>query len=244
MNLMHSAPPSSDAELLELLRTTGPMSVAGLAQIMNVTPTAVRQRLSRLLAQGMLRRDAVRAGRGRPKHSYQLTEKGLRVTGSNFRDLASALWREVEQIANPEIRRRILERLAKTLARQYATQVEGRSVEERMRSLSALLDERRVPFSVGRAGGLPMLTAHACPYPDLADRDRNVCVMETMLFAEVLGGDMRLTEYRLDGGSSCRFQPSDASAILGGVTPTAGNLAGGDNAAYDGGPPRPSPAHL
>ena len=33
----------------------------------------------------------------------------------------------------------------------------------------------------------PTLTAHACPYPKLAEQDRAICKMEEMLFTELLG---------------------------------------------------------
>ena len=80
--------PTSDAGLLDLLRITGPLGVSELADAMEVTPTAVRQRLIRLLNQESIQREATRRGRGRPRHRYWLTEKGLRLTGSNFTDLA------------------------------------------------------------------------------------------------------------------------------------------------------------
>lgn len=85
--------PTSDAGLLDLLRTTGPLGVSEMADAMEVTPTAVRQRLVRLLSQNAIQREATSHGRGRPKHRYWLTEKGLGLTGSNFTDLAVALSR-------------------------------------------------------------------------------------------------------------------------------------------------------
>jgi predicted ArsR family transcriptional regulator len=69
--------PTSDADLLNLLKARGPMGVAELSEAMQVTPTAVRQRLVRLLSQEAIKREATRHGRGRPKHRYWITEKGL-----------------------------------------------------------------------------------------------------------------------------------------------------------------------
>jgi len=112
--------PNSDSDLLDLLRIAGPLSVLQLSDAMEVTPTAVRQRLTRLTSQTLIERDAVRAGRGRPKHRYWLTDKGLRQTGSNFTDLALALWREFSQIQDDELRRQMLRRIARTLAAGYA----------------------------------------------------------------------------------------------------------------------------
>ena len=73
--------PNSDADLLDLIRIAGPLSVTELADAMEVTATAVRQRLTRLMAQSMIEREAIRAGRGRPKHRYSLTDKGLASNG-------------------------------------------------------------------------------------------------------------------------------------------------------------------
>ena len=70
---MSAKSPTSDAGLLNLLRITGPLGVSELAHAMEVTPTAVRQRLVRLMARGAIQREAIRRGRGRPRHRYWLT---------------------------------------------------------------------------------------------------------------------------------------------------------------------------
>jgi len=202
---------STDADVLDLLRACGPMGVAELSTEIAVTPTAVRQRLGRLLAEGLVEREPVRKGRGRPRHCYRLTQKGLRHTGSNFADLALALWREVSKIEDYELRRTVLRRVLQSLFDRYAKQLEGHTLLERMRSLAELLAQRRVPFSVELPEGpdnLPMLTAHACPYPELAESDRTICALERVLLSELLGKNMTLSQCRLDGGSSCQFQPS------------------------------------
>ena len=68
--------PTADADLLDLLRCDGPLGVVELAEAVNVTPTAIRQRLVRLLAQNLIEREVERCGRGRPRHRYRLTTKG------------------------------------------------------------------------------------------------------------------------------------------------------------------------
>jgi predicted ArsR family transcriptional regulator len=202
----------SDADLLELLRASGAQGVTDLAKVIAVTPTAVRQRLSRLMAKGLIQREAIRNGRGRPKHRYRLSQKGLRLAGTNFADLALALWREIGQIEDPELRRTLIVRVVKALAAGYAKEIQGHTTAERMRSISRLLSQRQVPFSVEQDSALelpPVLKAHACPYPELAEEDREICTLEELLFSELLGQDVKLCECRLDGGgSSCRFQPT------------------------------------
>jgi predicted ArsR family transcriptional regulator len=197
--------PNSDADLLDLLRIAGPLSVAELADAMEVTPTAVRQRLTRLTAQAMIEREAVRAGRGRPKHRYSLTDKGVRQTGSNFTDLALALWREFRSFGNEDLRKEMLRRISRALASGYAEQIEGVTPAERMTSLAQLLSQRRIPVTVD-SSRLPTMTAHACPYPKLAEEDPSICDMEKMLFSELLGNEVKLTQCRLQGGGDCCFQ--------------------------------------
>jgi predicted ArsR family transcriptional regulator len=198
---------SSDVALLDLLRKRGPLGVAQLASAMGVTATAVRQRLTRLLGQGDIERATERALRGRPVHRYGLTEKGRRRAGANFADLAIALWQEIRAIEDPEVRRGLLGRISKRMVTLYAGQIRGSTLDERMQSLADLFRERQIPLEVERGHELPMLHAHACPYPDLAEQDRSVCSMERQLFSDLLGENVRLSSCRLDGHNCCTFVP-------------------------------------
>jgi DeoR family transcriptional regulator, suf operon transcriptional repressor len=206
---MHTTIQRSDDGLIELLRGKGPLGVSELAAAMEVTATAVRQRLSRLMADGLVDRELSKAPRGRPSHRYRLTDKGVRRTGSNFADLAIALWHEVRQIKDPEVRSGLLQRLARAMAGAYRAEINGETVAERMQSVAEVFAERNVPLVVEQSGQLPVLTALACPYPELAEQDRGICAVEKLLFAELLGNPVKLTECRLDGAATCcRFQTS------------------------------------
>jgi len=145
--------------------------------------------------------------RGGPGHWYRLTDKGIRQAGSSSADLAIALWQEIRQIKDPEVRTGLLRRVAQSMANAYGGQVAGETTTERMESVKQLLADRKVPFAVDASGQLPVLTALACPYPELAEQDRGICAVEKMMFSEMLGAPVRLTECRLDGASTCcRFQ--------------------------------------
>ena len=198
--------PNSDADLLDLIRIAGPLSVTELSDAMEVTATAVRQRLTRLMGQSMIEREAIRAGRGRPKHRYSLTDKGLRQTGSNFTDLALTLWREIRSVGDENLGRDVLRRISRALASGYAAQIQGSTPAERLQSLGELLNQRRIPVTVGSTDNHPNLTTHACPYPNLAEEDQSICMMEKMMFSELIGHDLELTQCRLNGGGDCRFQ--------------------------------------
>jgi predicted ArsR family transcriptional regulator len=207
--LKASTSETSDELIVELLRQAGSLSVSELSRATEVTSTAVRQRLGRLMARGCVQRTSERARRGRPSHAYSLTEKGRRETaGDNYGDLALAMWKEVRAVKDPEVRRGLIGRIAETLAAAYREKVQGESLTGKMESLAAVFADRKIPFAVDQSSELPVLTALACPYPELAEQDRSVCAMERMLFSELVGTGLQLTSCRLDGSTCCTFETS------------------------------------
>lgn len=196
----------TDRTVLDLLCRVESVTVGDLAREMGVTATAVRQRLNRLMGQRMIERSTVGSGRGRPSHQYRLTEKGRRSTGQNFTDLALALWKEIRDIPDAAVRKGLLGRIACTLAETYAPQMQGMTPAARMLEIKRLFAEKNIPFSVDESQSLPILTAHACPYPDLAEKDREICTMEKKLFSNLLMEDVKLTACRLDGANCCTFE--------------------------------------
>lgn len=204
---------SSDESLLDLLRRRGGLTVLELEELMQVTATAVRQRLARLTGLGLIERRAHKAKRGRPVHRYELTEKGRRFAGDNFADLATVLWEELREIQDPKVRKGLLQRVSSRLSNTYSSQVRGEEPIERMREITEIFGGRRVPFAAELRDGLPVLTAYACPYPELAEKDKSICAMERMLFSDLVGEKLHLESCRLDGDSCCSFQPAKMELI-------------------------------
>lgn len=199
---------TSDKTILDCLRRNGPVRISDLVTETGVTATAVRQRIQRMMAGGLIERRVERHGRGRPNHRYALTKKGERQAGDNFSDLAVVLWEEIRSVQDPEVRRGLLKRIADRFVERYRGRVDGETLNKRMESLVGLMEAKEISFEVDNSGGLPVLSALACPYPELAELDRGVCTMEKLMLSEVLGESVKLSECRLDGASCCTFTPS------------------------------------
>jgi predicted ArsR family transcriptional regulator len=199
---------SSDRALLDLIRRRGPLSVADMAAELGVTPTAIRNRLVRLLSAGLIERRSERCGRGRPKHTYQASAIAHKSLGQNYADLALALWDEMMgTVSDTKLRRQLFVRVTDRLAQLYRDQLTGDEVEGRLVQLGTILHDRGIEAEVSLGGALPVLRQHSCPYYELAEDDRTICSLERKMLEKVIGRGLRLTQCRLDGYRSCDFVP-------------------------------------
>ncbi len=209
---------SSDRELLDLIRRGGPLTVAEMARQLAVTGTAVRNRLSRLLAAGLVERKSEHGARGRPRHRYQASIEAHKRLGQNYADLAVALWEEMmRSVADRKLRRLLFTRITDRLADVYRTRVTGQEWEGRLVQLSSILHDRGVEAEVARdETSLDLiLRQHSCPYYELAETDPAICALERKMFEKVLGRGLRLSQCRLDGDRSCDFQAKPAPVLAG-----------------------------
>lgn len=197
-----------EQQLIDVLRRA-PMTVNELVDQLGVTANAVRQRLVRLMAAGMVSRQKSGSGKGRPSHTYELTTSGHRTAGDNFGDLAKALWQEIQSIDDTEVRQRVMAGAVRRLLDSYDQQVSGETVEERLESVRRFFSDRKIPISVDQNNGLPVLQVLECPYPDLEDKDHQFCEIEKQLFSKVIGSPVRLCRCRKDGDGSCTFESVD-----------------------------------
>jgi predicted ArsR family transcriptional regulator len=207
--LRTNGPETSDRPLLDLIRRQGPMTVAEMAAAVKVTPTAIRNRLTRLVGSGLVERRAEPGGRGRPKHTYQASVEAHRRLGQNYADLAVVLWDELMRtVEDRKLRRVLFGRVTERLAELYRAQVTGEGWEGRLVQLGSILHDRGIEAEVTRGDGgtLSVLRQHSCPYFELAETDRSVCAMERKMFEKVLGRGLRLSHCRLDGHRSCDFE--------------------------------------
>jgi len=200
---------SPDRPLLDLIRRQGPLTVAEMVLALGVTPTAIRNRLTRLVGSGMVERRTEPGTRGRPKHTYRASAEANKRLGQNYADLAVALWGELMQaVGDRKLRRLLFGRVTERLADQYRGEIRGDEWQGRMVQLGTVLHDRGIEAEVtaGDGGMLPVLRQHSCPYFALAEVDRAVCAMERKMFEKVLGHGLRLSQCRLDGHRSCDFE--------------------------------------
>jgi predicted ArsR family transcriptional regulator len=228
---------ASDRELLTLLRDNGSMPVRAICVQLGVTATAIKQRLDRSLAAGLVSREPEGSGRGRPRFVYGLTSAGSRALGDNQGHLAGILWRHLLELDDDALKRRLMSAIANELATQSGVAsllaspdaVRGQAessdaLRHRLEVLASALRASNMPVSVEAApeSGLPVLRFSACPYPDLSAMGHDICGMEAEMLSRLSGVPMRLAECRCHApDGKCTYVPEPkGSDTLTPLTPT------------------------
>jgi len=198
-----------DQAVLDLLRRGEGLTVQELIDRLEVTATAVRQRLDRLVQVELIERRKVVAGRGRPQFKYYLTSLGKRYASASYAALALALWQEVVDLPSQAMRQRIMRKVGRRMGLELRSTLTGEaSLMERLSEVAGKLTQHRVPAAVEQVGELPVLQVHACPYPELSGQEgqRSLCELEQEMLSEAVGQPLRLDACRLDGHAVCQYR--------------------------------------
>jgi predicted ArsR family transcriptional regulator len=178
---------STRMEVLELLRRKQSASAEGISALLGITPNAVRQHLTNLERDGLVKSEPVRNKRGRPALMFSLTDRADAVFPKRYGQLATMVLNELEEIGGPELLDEVFHRVADRYGHQLEGQMEGLSFDEKL---------QRVVQWIGRAGTLAeaeetpdgvRVSIHNCPFRNTALKFPQVCTITPHLLVKLLG---------------------------------------------------------
>lgn len=193
-------------QILKLLQQRGELRIKEIEAAMGVTSTAVRQQLNALMAEELVASTMVREKRGRPHAVYRLSEKGQALFAKGYANLAMVLLEEVMELAEPALAQQLFRRVSARLGEQYAGNMPGEALPERLDALVGRLHTHGIITQVDEAEDLFVLTEYGCPYFRVAQQHREVCEMEIEAMEQALGTEVTLCHSQLDGHHGCQFQ--------------------------------------
>ena len=201
---------SPAGKILKLLRQHGACVIKEMVELLGVTPTAVRQQLTALIAQGLVTASSVCDGRGRPPAIYRLSEKGKGLSMRLLDRLALVLLEEVltqdEVGGGSKTPQHLFQRLSLEMSHHYAEQMRGDTVAERLQHWVGWLEQHGIVCEVAEDADVYVLTEYGCPYYGLAQQHREVCRLETEALEHALGAPVTLLQSQLDGSQGCQFR--------------------------------------
>ena len=138
---------TSKQQLIALLKRTGSVTVEEAAGALSVASMTARQHLVGLERDGLARAEKVRGSTGRPHYLYSLTSKGEEMFPQRYDMFAALLLDEVGALRPDEIegmepeqkRSLLIQRTTDRLAQRFSFPVEGRSLEQRVATVTDVL---------------------------------------------------------------------------------------------------------
>jgi predicted ArsR family transcriptional regulator len=192
--------------ILDLLRRQGQMTAAELSDALGIGAVGVRQHLALLERDNLVEIAGLRRGVGRPSHLYTLTVAAQQLFPKYYDRLALDLLSLVSASGGEQAVTQLLEGRRQTLLQRYAPRLEGKSREEQVRELCAILDEQGYMSEYERLpDGSFVLTEHNCPVDCVAREHSQLCGQEILLYEDLLGVSLRRASTIVAGETCCRY---------------------------------------
>jgi predicted ArsR family transcriptional regulator len=192
--------------VLLLLRRRPGITVAELADELQISGKAVRRHLNLLADAGMARTvPAVRRGAGRPAAGWEITAGGCDTLPRNYDSLAVDLLDDLADTLGPSGVEAVLARRTGKLASEYRVALAGSaSLGEQVRALAVLRDQEGYVATSEEDGDGWRLVEHHCAVQRAAQRHPSLCAMELSVLRQVLGPEVEVERDRhLLGGDTC-----------------------------------------
>ncbi len=187
--------------LLRQPRTT----INTLAEAVGINPISVRHHLTSLQAQGLVSAEEERHGVGRPRLVYFLTESGTERFPTRYLRLTSRLLDQLkESLPEPLISKLFLE-IANNMAGDYAEQMKGLSMEERLELAKTLLAEEGFTVEWEKAGNQYKIHEITCPYLQIGQNHPEVCTVDQALISRMLAVPAEKVQCILSGDAHCTY---------------------------------------
>lgn len=193
-------------QILDHLQQHGRATVKELGAALQLTSTGIRQHLTVLERDGLIRASEERGRVGRPALVYSLTARAESLFPKNYDQLAVSLLEQTRTLSGGDGLQSLLHHVAGSLAAPHMSRVEGKPLEERVEETAAVLREEGSLADAGRDGTDLIVREYTCPYDSVARQNSAVCVLHVDFVGRLSGGDVKLTTSLLRGDRACTYR--------------------------------------
>lgn len=199
---------STRREIVNILRTQGPLTVGELGDRLGITHVAVRRHLTSLERDGLVTSVQERLPMGRPTRVYSLTDAADELFPKKYGTLTLEVLEFMEN-AGEDLVERFFAARGKNMVEKYGTEVTGgRSLEERVARLADIQMSNGYLASMEKGDGETLvLREFNCPVHQISRKYQHACHHELEFFKTVLGTDrVERVECIAKGGTCCRYE--------------------------------------
>ncbi len=194
-----------------LLRHPG-STINDLAEAVGINPISVRHHLTNLQMEGLVEAQEERHGVGRPRLTYALTEHGMERFPTRYLRLTSRLLDQLKSSLPQPMVRKLFAEMATSLVEEYAEQMQGLSMEERLDLICELLAEEGFTVEWEKLEGQYRIHEITCPYLQIGQHHPEVCTVDQTLISKMLAVPAEKVQCILDGSAHCTYVVQDPGA--------------------------------
>jgi DeoR family transcriptional regulator, suf operon transcriptional repressor len=196
---------STRDRILQTLLKSPRSTINELAQAVGINPISVRHHLTNLQMEGLVSALEERHGVGRPRLLYVLTEEGMEHFPTRYLRLTTRLLARMKESMSGPMVNKLFSQVAEDLAADYAHQVKGLSMEERLDTVKEILTEEGFTVEWEKSEDGYRIHEISCPYYQIGQNHPEVCTVDQTLISKMLAVPANKVQCILDGGSQCTY---------------------------------------
>jgi predicted ArsR family transcriptional regulator len=167
---------------------------------------AVRRHLLDLRAAGLIQVKTERRPKGRPTTVHSLTELGDAQFPRDYEGLACDVLSSLRALDGEAKVYQVFRHRRKEMIARYLSRMKGKSLEQRVREVAAILTECGYMADVSPAGrGSFLVTEHNCALPRVAKCFPVTCEEELCLIRDLVGASVTRVSHVLAGDRQCSY---------------------------------------
>jgi predicted ArsR family transcriptional regulator len=196
---------STRDRILQTLLHQPRRTINDLAEAVGINPISVRHHLTNMQVEGLVGADEERHGVGRPRLVYFLTEEGIERFPTRYLRLTTRLLAQMKESMPAPVVSKLFAQMADGLAQEYAQQMTGLSMEERLDLAQSLLSEEGFTVEWERDGGQYRIHEITCPYLQIGQSHPEVCTVDQTLISKILAVPAEKVQCLLSGDAQCTY---------------------------------------
>ena len=196
---------STRDRILQTLLRQPRASINELAEAVGINPISVRHHLTNLQMEGLVDAQEERHGVGRPRLVYVLTEEGMERFPTRYLRLTTRLLAQMKESMPQPMVSKLFTQMAEDLAAEYAEQVKGLSMEERLETVKELLAEEGFTVEWEKKGDQYQIHEISCPYYQIGIAHPEVCTVDQTLISKMLALPANKVQCVLNGATHCTY---------------------------------------
>lgn len=205
---------STKEDILNYLLKQGQATAQELADLLEISPQAIRRHLKDLEAEELILHQAVQVGMGRPQHYYQLSKQGRDRFPSRYGEFAVSFLDTLTETVGEQQVGEVLKRQWERKAEEYSQRIGAGSLEMRVKQLVSLRREEgyMAELHLPETPNQFILAEHHCAIAEVAESYPTVCGHELEMFSAVLSDCIIERIHWLNSGEhSCGYliRPKD-----------------------------------